>query len=294
MTLLLLFNHDMPESGISSLLDQKKYSCIEAKNLEAGFSILLNDNNDIHVIVVDHDLLMTDISFLKKLRDNEKFRDIPLIVATVDPERENIKPFSHCAPTYWLQPPFTYNSLLSMVTSADREFFHRRRLRREIDDCNSVFENLIRGTFHLKTFEQAESLTAILSRTCPEPDRVALGLFELLANGIEHGNLEISHEEKWSLLENNCYLAEINHRLGLPAYRDRYVECSFERKKDLIVFRIEDQGAGFNYDDYLGCDLSANEKCHGRGIALAQASSFDHLEYIGRGNRVMAVTRFTR
>jgi len=159
----------------------------------------------------------------------------------------------------------------------------------DIDGCQAIFKNLMFGTFRLKTFEQAQALTSAISRTCEETDRVALGLFELLANAIEHGNLGISHKEKLALIEKGRYSEEIRRRLALPAYRERYVEINFERHENRLIFRIEDQGTGFSHDDYLTGELSNNEKYHGRGIALAREYSFDHLEYSGTGNRVTAI-----
>ncbi|NOZ42167.1 MAG: ATP-binding protein [Alphaproteobacteria bacterium] len=163
---------------------------------------------------------------------------------------------------------------------------------REIYRDPGIFAKVKRGIFRLKTFTEAESLTAIIAESCPEPDRIALGLFELLANGIEHGNLGISHEEKWCLMKQDRYRQEINHRLAAPSYRDRYVEIAFDRQQKQIAFRIEDQGAGFDYNAFLNGDLSANDSCHGRGIALARSYSFDHMNYSGTGNKVLAITKF--
>ena len=147
------------------------------------------------------------------------------------------------------------------------------------------------GIFHIRTLEQAKTLTNILSSACPDPDRAAFALFELLANAIEHGNLEISGAEKQHLIEKNQYGTEIRRRLALPDYKDRYVVVTAGRDSDQIWFMIEDQGPGFDHKAYAQVDLSANQTCSGRGIALVRATGFDSLTYLDRGNKILATLK---
>lgn len=147
------------------------------------------------------------------------------------------------------------------------------------------------GIFRIRTFEQARTLTGILSAASLEPDRVAFGLFELLANAIEHGNLEINGAEKQYLIGKNQYRSEIRRRLALSDYKDRYVEIIFQQERGRAWFMIEDQGPGFDHDAYSQVDLSANQTCSGRGIALVRATGFDSLIYLDRGNKLFATIK---
>ena len=54
------------------------------------------------------------------------------------------------------------------------------------------------------------------------------------------------------------------------------------------MFRIVDQGTGFAWANYLDFDPERAFDANGRGIAMARATSFSHLEYAGRGNIVSA------
>ncbi len=62
----------------------------------------------------------------------------------------------------------------------------------------------------------------------------------------------------------------------------------FERRADEVVFNIVDQGAGFDWSKYLQISPDRAFDTHGRGIAMANSISFDHIEYQGIGNEVRA------
>lgn len=293
MKVLVIHNQGLHNKNLARGLERVNFPFVTATGFKNGYDLLTRNADDIHAIIVNYAPLSDATGFLKKLTKDDKFRDIPLILCLDREEQGKINPPGHTASCQWLQNPFTDHALYSVVQSAENDFLQRRVLRREIQSRQSVIGAITRGTFRIQNFEQAEALATMLAMTCPEPDRIAFGLFEILANGIEHGNLEIGNEEKWRLMANNIYRDEINMRLTMPEYKDRYVEITFERESDLMSFKIEDQGAGFNYRDYLDIDLSANQTCHGRGIALARATSFDYLEFMGNGNKLLAITKFT-
>jgi len=290
MTVLIINNHKTDDSHLKIAASLKKYDCpyVEMDGLEAGFNLLTEKEGAFSVIIVNSALIMAQKDLAKK----DALKDIPLILTLGPDEEESIKPFKHTAPYQWLQNIYSDNALYSMVLSAKNEFSQRRALRREIHSRASVIGAITRGTFRIRTFEQAEALTTMLSLACPDPSRIAFGLFELLANGIEHGNLGITHEDKSRLMAENTHRQEIARRLELPEYKDRYVEVTFEREANLVSLKIEDQGAGFDYHQYKDCELSPNNNHHGRGIALARATSFDYLEFLDKGNKVLAITKF--
>jgi hypothetical protein len=131
-------------------------------------------------------------------------------------------------------------------------------------------------------------LGALLAKACPDPDRVVMGLSELLVNAIEHGNLEIGYEEKSRLLESQGWQAEVDRRLSLPEYTGRIAVVELERSSDAVVFKIHDQGRGFEPGPYLEIDPARVFDAHGRGIAMAKLLSFDELRYKNGGRCAVA------
>jgi len=153
--------------------------------------------------------------------------------------------------------------------------------------------NVKEGSFSLHSLKEAQSLSQLLATLSPEHPDLQLGLLELLVNGIEHGNLGITFNEKGELLKNGTWQAEIERRLNLKKYCHKKVRIEFKRTKKQIKFTIEDEGAGFDSDKYIADPpengTTAPSTClHGRGIKLANQLCFDHLKYLGTGSKVTA------
>jgi hypothetical protein len=58
-----------------------------------------------------------------------------------------------------------------------------------------------------------------------------------------------------------------------------------------VSFDIADQGDGFDWQKYLEISPERAFDPHGRGVAMSRMMSFDTLEYIGSGNRVIATKK---
>lgn len=115
-----------------------------------------------------------------------------------------------------------------------------------------------------------------------------LGVHELVANAIEHGNLGITWDEKARALEagpealRHLYFA----RMADPTLAKRRVTIDYRMDRDWIEWTITDEGRGFDFAALRNpMDESRLEAVHGRGIYLARIQ-FDSLEYLGRGNCV--------
>jgi anti-sigma regulatory factor (Ser/Thr protein kinase) len=147
--------------------------------------------------------------------------------------------------------------------------------------------HLVRGEFSFRTQAEARDLAALIAHAAPDPTRVVLGLTELILNAIEHGNLEISYEEKSRLIAADALSSEVERRLADTAYRAREARLLLARSKDAVEFVVQDEGAGFNWHPYLEMSPDRAFDTHGRGIAMSRLLSFDHIEYRGSGNQVV-------
>ncbi len=120
-----------------------------------------------------------------------------------------------------------------------------------------------------------------------------LGLVELLNNAVEHGNLEITSQEKWDRInsEGESYAGLIERRLRLPKYQRRRVRIHTVIHPEFCDWIVQDEGEGFNWRRRLASlDLPDGMQQHGRGILLCRYH-FDELEYIGKGNIARARKR---
>lgn len=160
-------------------------------------------------------------------------------------------------------------------------------LRRELEKRTSAIGQIVQGVFEFKTRREAQNLATMLSLTCKDPMPVAIGLTELFVNAIEHGCLEIGHDEKGQLLETGMLTDEIRKRQRMPSYKNRVATVDFKRSAGSLFFTIKDPGPGFDYTTYMA-EQEAHMKKHGRGIMMAKGC-FSSLSYHGCGNEVHAV-----
>jgi hypothetical protein len=163
----------------------------------------------------------------------------------------------------------------------------------DLADRRRAVGRLITAVFEIRTLQEAERLSKLLATYYPVPGRAAAGIWELLSNAVEHGNLEISFEEKTTLLQNGTFAEEVNRRLRLKQYSTRAVRVEFSRIAEFIELTITDEGHGFDFSQYLNANLST-ARPNGRGIIIASQICFDSLVYQGSGNRVTATTALTR
>lgn len=142
--------------------------------------------------------------------------------------------------------------------------------------------------FRCRTPADIERLIIPIAALFPDPERVQLGIIELLLNAVEHGNLQIGYDKKTRLLEEGGWHDTIEQRLHLPQYAHKTVDVAVHRGADYHCLQVTDEGAGFNWRPYLTADPAHAAPVNGRGIALARQFSFDRLQYNRSGNQVRA------
>ena len=117
---------------------------------------------------------------------------------------------------------------------------------------------------------------------------VRIGLQEILINAVEHGNLNISFEEKAAALESGRLAELVRSRRDDPRFIDRRVRVHYRLRENEVFYSVTDDGAGFDHRAMLDRDITANteaRRLHGRGLALA-ASMFDEVVFNETGNSV--------
>ena len=180
---------------------------------------------------------------------------------------------------------------LRLVLSIEIEEFARLRLlRAELRKRSSAIGQIVQGQFRFKTRREAQNLATMLSMTCPNPMPIAIGLTELFINSVEHGCLDIGHDEKGRLIEDGLLAEEIERRRAMPEFCDRVVTVDFRREPNRLFFEIKDGGEGFDFESYVA-NSKGHSKKHGRGIMMAKGC-FEALAYKGNGNEVHAVHYF--
>lgn len=141
-----------------------------------------------------------------------------------------------------------------------------------------------------RTPAQARQLAHEFTRHLPQPAKVEVGLFELLMNAVEHGNLGISASEKQKLMSEDRFVAELEARLSDPRFENRQACLEVTRTAFSVIFSIKDDGEGFDWRGYVadGGPSGASSLESGRGIMIARKVGFERVEYVDPGNQVIA------
>ncbi len=126
--------------------------------------------------------------------------------------------------------------------------------------------------------------------------QIRLALSEILINAIEHGNLEITYQDKLLRMHNDDYFEYLSQKINEKSNKDKKVKVEFLVSSEKLVVKITDQGNGFDHKSYLEKTHAQDNEMflqHGRGISLAK-QIFDEIKYNEKGNQVLCVKHFTR
>lgn len=250
------------------------------------------DPRGFHTVITDRIMPKMDgMELLRAIKNRVDVALLPVIILTVAAEPHQMVEGIDAGAYAYLSKPVDADVLVSMIRSAAADWRHVRELNRHIRSNAETLTLARHARFEYRSPDQAMGLGALLAKACPEPDRVVMGLSELLVNAVEHGNLEIGYDEKSRLLETQGWHDEVQRRLGLPEFANRVAIVEVERSEEGFEFRIWDQGGGFEPEPYFEIDPSRVFDAHGRGIAMARLLSFDELRYEDGGRRAVATVK---
>ncbi len=267
-------------------LKSEDYSLMFTSNAEEAKELLeRNSSKDILAIILDWELPgMNGLELLGWIKQQEDHRDIPVIMLTGRNSPDEIKSGINAGAFYYVTKPFQKDFLTSVLSAAIADRQNLLHLANELEKVRNPLESLVQGEFRFRTLQEAQKLSVFIANACPQP-KECLIICELFNNAIEHGNLGITYDEKSELIDNFSLQDEIERRLELPQYRDRYATLNFDKNEDRILLTLEDKGSGFDFQKYLHFDEDRVFDNHGRGIAMANAML--DITYLGKGNRVI-------
>jgi len=275
---------------ISYHLKNENYEVVTAGDGQEAWDLLVGSPEQFDTILLDRSMpRMSGMEVLRKIKSHDILKSIPVIFQTAMKHQDDILEGLQAGAYYYLTKPYKRDALRSIVNAAVSDSIKYRKLKSETAKVLKAFSCLKKGEFEVYTLEQGEQLSALLSSACPEPNKVVVGLWELILNGIEHGNLGISYKEKSQLNQDNQWTSEIQRRLSLRENEVKFVGIQMNRNNNHIEFVIQDQGNGFDWQNYIDVSPARAFDTHGRGIAMACMYSFDRVEYSGKGNIVSAI-----
>lgn len=273
-------------------LQEEGYEVLDAENGESAWKLIEQFPGRFDAILLDRMMPdMDGIEILRRVKTLPEMAHVPVIMQTGMTADADVLEGLQAGAYYYLTKPFSADTLLAIVAAATRDYRGHKELAEEVQRQGKVLSCLAEARFVFRTPDEARGLAALAANAAPEPSRIVLGLSELMLNAIEHGNLAIGYERKSDLISEGILHEEIDRLLALPENGGLFAELEIRRGPDELSFVIRDQGAGFDWQNYLEMSPERAFDTHGRGIAMSKMISFDRIDYRGRGNEVAAAIR---
>ena len=294
-TVLIVDDEPLNLMILEERLGDAGYETVKAENGLVAWELLENSHERFDAVLLDRMMPEMDgIEVLKRIKSHSGMKKLPVIMQTAKAAKHEVQEGLEAGAYYYLTKPFEKEHLLAIVESAMRDYRDYRELESRIALKDNSLACLDHGQFSFRRLQEGRELAAVLASASDSPETVVVGLLELLVNALEHGNLGIGYNEKGELHEEGHWEEEIEHRISLPENKRKRVVVQYERSDSEITYLVEDQGPGFDWEQYLEMSVDRAFDNHGRGIAMARMLSFDHLQYLDSGNRVKATVYLNR
>jgi CheY-like chemotaxis protein len=285
--LLVVDDEPLNQEIIAEYLDDSPYSLQTADDGAIAWSILESQPKSFDAVLLDRMMPNMDgIEVIERMKKHPELRGVPVIMQTAAAAKDDVVSGLQAGAYYYLTKPFEEGVLRSIVDAAVEDYRRHRALVEQLRTRDGVLHMIQSVELSIRTLDDARSTATFIADACPQPERVVMGFSELLVNGVEHGNLQISYADKSRLNSTGEWEQEIQRRLADPAHAHKRVKVEYRRASDKLTVRITDEGDGFEWQRYLEMDPTRAFDSHGRGIAMARLLSFDKVTYFGSGNQV--------
>lgn len=294
---VLIVDSDLQSSNTLTELIRNKsnFQILQATNGLEGLDFFEKNSPDIVFTAVKIPKL-DGLDFLSSIRDRNS--DTIVILITDEGLEEYALEALRRGANDYLKKPFSQNNLYPLLDKYEGIITTRVKLQETLN-------LIVHRSFKMVLENKMELVPIIVQRllietgdALPPEDRlgVRIGLVELIANAIEHGNLEITYEEKLAAMSESFegIYKLYNNRLSNPKLAARRVTIEFSMNSQECVWTITDEGSGFDWQS-LPSPLDPQNLGHpnGRGIFLARLH-FDKVDFIGKGNQVRVVKKIRK
>ncbi|MBQ1697702.1 MAG: response regulator [Bacteroidales bacterium] len=293
MKVLIIENDFVSRHYLRDLLRYSGHTCQTAMNASEGLDIYANGRPDAIICNV----MLPGISGLEFLRDIRKKDSTTAIVmiSTESSERLAVQVFRSGADDF-LKKPIQDKDILPML---DKFASRMPKRQDDMEPYGEVESGKLKFIFPTEYDGTSNIMPRIMEKLSDDyfsiDDRVSieLGLSELVTNAIEHGNLNITYDEKTAVADTADAMMDLcNTRLLNPEIASRLITVYYEFSPEECKWTIIDEGNGFDVSKVPDPTKQEQRETlfHGRGIMFSRAI-FDSVEYKGKGNEVVVTKK---
>ena len=294
MRKILIIDDEKPVRDVLNIaLIEEGYEPYQAPDGENGFELCKTSKPDI----VLTDVMMPGIDGIEVTKRIKAQRDdIDVVVMSGFGTEELVVNALRAGASNYIKKPIVFDELFKILD--DIIFKRENRKRFEIDkeivqkehkeivignDVSSVWGAVNQVLFNTHAVAEQSVIEGL-----------SIGLYELLINAIEHGNLGITFEEKSKALQSNSYRELLEKRRQGVEGKKQHVTIRCDYSPEALTVEIQDHGDGFDLSTLP--DMKDTESIlsdHGRGILLTTLF-YDKVEYSEPGNCVKVSKTFKK
>jgi len=294
MKKILIIDDEKPVRDVLNIaLSEEGYESYQAPSGELGFELFKSSEPDI----VLTDVMMPGIDGIEVTKRMKVQRDdIDVVVMSGFGTEELVVNALRAGASNYIKKPIVFDELFKILDDIifKRENRKRFEIFREIvesehkdiaigNDVSRVWGAVNQILFNAQAVADPNSL-----------EGMCIGLYELLINAIEHGNLGITFREKSDALQNNTYRELLESRMKRADSEGMVVRIESDYEPSSITVEIRDQGEGFDLSTLPDLkDAEAILLDHGRGVLLATLF-YDSVDYSEPGNCVKVSKTFPK
>jgi DNA-binding response OmpR family regulator len=292
--ILLVDDEPLVREELGALLADEGYEVITAGDGEEGISLFRKEAPDL--VITDVRMPRRDGLSLAMIIKQED-PSVPVTVITGHGTEAMAIEALRAGVTDFIKKPVRLDDLIAALSRMEAARVPASLGAGELPAAVELVSHL--WTYRLKNDREAipPFVDGLLRRSTVGLDRMqalelSLALRELVLNAVEHGNLELTYEEKTRALENGTLDALLAERAAKQPYCDRTVMVLVERHERRLSITVRDQGRGFDWKKLPDPNDPMNLlAAHGRGVLLARLS-VDALHYSEKGDEVTVVKLF--
>ncbi len=248
------------------------------------------------------DLVITDLRMPEmdgnRLLDicRHEFPDIPVVVITGYARLETAIDALRLGAANFITKPFRLAEILDVVEKS-----LKRKRAREIPQ--RVLPCLVEEHILFRIPPSLDSKSGVIHYLteklvgmgiCDESARyfVAVALDEAITNSIFYGCLEVPAGLRETDTGTDVFNQIVSERLEDPFYSNRAITIEMDLTPERVIYRIADQGPGFNPPDLKNSRIEPADlsRLHGRGLLLISCF-MDEVTFNSSGNEITIIKR---
>jgi CheY-like chemotaxis protein len=286
MTRILIIDDEQSVREVLKIaLSEKGYEILEAADGREGVKQFQSATPD----VVITDVMMPEmdgIEVMRRIRETSESADI-IIMTGYGSEELVIEALRYGASNY-LKKPIDFEDLFAVIDKINFRRQHRKRFEVAKDVVHFEKKDLVLGNSLTDVWGAVNQVLYNVGGYLQGRvlDGMRIGLYEIIVNAIEHGNLGISSKDKSDAILGKRYSDLLSDKAKEADAEGKrvHISSSYTRKK--LTVEVRDEGTGFRFRELPDMsDPNTIMSVNGRGIFLTSLY-FDKVEFREPGNTV--------